>query len=145
MHTNGLTRNILIIMTLGKIIDHILVLLIRFLKWTCVSKKKVTILVAHSCTFNSLCKIQMDVQQCIYMSNINYCMQLHVYCNLFYTTREKSSCMCHMQLIFSCILQLQKPKFLLVGSRPCFCLPQFEFGLWHWLLQGCNYIEDKSP
>jgi hypothetical protein len=31
-----------------------------FLKWTCVIKRKVTILVAHSCTCNSLCRIRMD-------------------------------------------------------------------------------------
>jgi len=48
------------------------------------------------------------------MSNTNCHVQLHVYCNLFYTTRGNFSCMCCMQLIFSCILQLQKPNFLLV-------------------------------
>jgi hypothetical protein len=44
-----------------------------------------------------------------------YCrMQLDVMCNLSYATTQISSCMCRMQLNFSCKRQLQKPKFLVV-------------------------------
>jgi hypothetical protein len=48
------------------------------------------------------------------MSNTNHRVQLHVYCNLFYATKAKSSYMCHMQLIYRCILQLLKPNFILM-------------------------------
>jgi len=44
-----------------------------------------------------------------------YCrMQLHVPCNLSYATTQICSCMCGMQLNFSCMRQLQNPKFLVV-------------------------------
>jgi len=44
-----------------------------------------------------------------------YCrMQLHVPCNLSYATTEICSCMCRMQLNFSCMRQLQNPKFPIV-------------------------------
>jgi len=47
-----------------------------------------------------------------------YCrMQLHVPCNLSYATTQVCSCMCRMQLNFSCIRQLQNPKFLVVSIR----------------------------
>jgi hypothetical protein len=52
--------------------------IIHFLKWTCVIKKKVTILVAHSCTFNSLCKLEMDE---IYSDNAYTCQIQIVMCN----------------------------------------------------------------
>jgi len=35
-------------------------------------------------------------------------------CNLFYVTTQICSCMCRMQLNFSCKWQLQNPKFLVV-------------------------------
>jgi hypothetical protein len=46
-----------------------------------------------------------------------YChMQLNVMCNLFYATTQICSCMCRMQLNFSCKRQLQNPKFLVVWA-----------------------------
>jgi len=41
-------------------------------------------------------------------------MQLHVPCNLSYATTQICNCMCRMQLNFSCMRQLQNPKFLVV-------------------------------
>ncbi len=41
-------------------------------------------------------------------------MQLHVLCNLSYATTQICSYMCRMQLNFSCMQQLQNPKFLVV-------------------------------
>jgi hypothetical protein len=41
-------------------------------------------------------------------------MQLHVLCNLSYATTQICSCMCRMQLNFSCMRQLQNPKFLVM-------------------------------
>jgi hypothetical protein len=37
-------------------------------------------------------------------------------CNLFYATTQICSCMCRMQLKFSCKRQLQNPKFLVVNE-----------------------------
>jgi hypothetical protein len=51
----------------------------------------------------------------IYMLH-TYCrMQLNVLCNLSYATTQIFSCMCRMQLDFSCKRQLQNPKFLVVN------------------------------
>jgi len=52
------------------------------------------------------------------MLHTYYHMQLHVPCNLFYATTEICSCMCRMQLNFSCMRQLQNPKFLVVYPTP---------------------------
>jgi hypothetical protein len=41
-------------------------------------------------------------------------MQLDVMCNFSYATTQICSCMCCMQLNFSCKRQLQNPKFLVV-------------------------------
>ncbi len=46
-------------------------------------------------------------------------MQLHVMCNLSYVTTQICSCMCRMQLNFSCKRQLQNPKFLIVYVPSC--------------------------
>jgi hypothetical protein len=47
-------------------------------------------------------------------------MQLHVMCNLSYATTQICSCMCHMQLNFSCKRQLQNPEFLvMLPTYPC--------------------------
>ncbi len=48
------------------------------------------------------------------MLNTQCRMQLDVMCNLFYATTQICSCMCRMQLNFSCKRQLQNLKFLLV-------------------------------
>jgi hypothetical protein len=69
------------------------------------------------CTCNSLCKIQMDEMYNDNAYTFQIQIVLHVYCNLCYAARAKSSCMCHMQLIFNYIFQLQKPKFLIVKAR----------------------------
>ncbi len=44
-------------------------------------------------------------------------MQLNVMCNLSYATTHICSCMCCMQLNFSCKQQLQNPKFLVVEGE----------------------------
>jgi hypothetical protein len=46
-------------------------------------------------------------------------MQLNVMCNLSYATTQIYSCMCRMQLNFSCKRQLQNPKFLVVINFLC--------------------------
>jgi hypothetical protein len=50
----------------------------------------------------------------IYMLHTYYRMQLNVLCNLSYATTQICSCMCRMQLDFSCKQQLQNPNFLVV-------------------------------
>jgi hypothetical protein len=37
-------------------------------------------------------------------------------CNLSYATTQICSCICHIQLNFSCKRQLQNPKFLVVNG-----------------------------
>jgi len=44
-------------------------------------------------------------------------MQLDVMCNLSYATTQICSCICRMQLNFSCKKQLQNPKFLVVTPK----------------------------
>jgi hypothetical protein len=74
------------------------------------------------------------------MSNTICCVQLHVCCNLFYTTRGKFCCMCCMQLIFSCIFQLQKPNFLLV------VVPKINGKLWIYIdFRKLNATTKKGP
>ncbi len=48
---------------------------------------------------------------------------------LFYATTQICSCMCRMQLNFSCKRQLQKPKFLVVDIRSI----ELEVGAKPWI------------
>ncbi len=54
-------------------------------------------------------------------------MQLHFMCNLSYGTTQICSCMCCMQLNFSCKRQLQNPEFLVVVVK---WFGAFDLGLW---------------
>jgi hypothetical protein len=42
-------------------------------------------------------------------------MQLNIMCNLSYATTQICSCMCRMQLNFTCKRQVENPKFLAVN------------------------------
>jgi hypothetical protein len=63
------------------------------------------------------------------MLHTYYRMQLNVMCNLSYATTQICSCMCRMQLNFSCKRQLQNPKFLVVYEPflPLRAIRQYHF------------------
>ncbi len=63
-----------------------------------------------------VCMYEHVYEHRIYMLHTYYRMQLNVLCNLSYATTQMCSCMCRMQLNFSCKQQLQNPKFLVVKA-----------------------------